>query len=182
MAIQPQILIQPSLRLTTDHSIVSLRAKASKSGLTPELLLLLHCLVSDAGRGGETGGGVPFVGRGLQQRPLQELLASPSASCTRGRPSCTRGRPSCTRGSLLRVQHSGKSLRLILPRKRRFPRVSKIIDSRKALPSAVLALGKDLTPLADGRRRFLFFYFLPRVQHSGKIYTRQNKNAKKTQK
>ena len=66
MAIQPQILIQPSLRLTTDHSIVSLRAKASKSGLTPELLL--HCLVSDAGRGGETGGGVPFVGRGLQQR------------------------------------------------------------------------------------------------------------------
>ena len=92
---------------------------------------------------------------------LQELLDFPSAGYTRGRSSCTRG-------NLPRVQHSGKSLRLILPRERRLPRVSKIVHSGKALPSAVLALGEDLTPLADDRRRF--FYFLPRVQHSGKIF------------
>ena len=82
---------------------------------------------------------------------LQELLASPSASCTRGRPSCTRG-------SLPRVQHSGKSLRLILSRESHLPRVSKIVHSGKALPSAVLALGEDLTPLADGQRHFFIFF------------------------
>jgi len=97
-------------------------------------------------------------------KTLQELLASPSASCTRGRPSCTRG-------SLPRVQHSGKSLRLIRSRWRRLPRVSKIVHSGKASPSAGLTLGEDLTPLADGRRRLLFFFdFFPRVQHSGKIF------------
>ena len=83
---------------------------------------------------------------------LQQLMASPSASCTRGRPSCTRG-------SLPRVQHSGKSLRLILSRESRLPRVSKIVHSGKALPSAVLALGEDLTPLAGGRRCFFFIFF-----------------------
>jgi len=88
----------------------------------------------------------------LEVGALQELLDSPSASCTRGRPSCTRG-------SLPRVQHSGKSLRLILSRESRLPRVSKIVHSGKALPSAVLALGEDLTPLAAGRRRFFFIFF-----------------------
>ena len=96
----------------------------------------------------------PNLRRWKSNGALQELLASPSASCTWKRPSCTRG-------SLLRVQHSGKSLRLILPRERRLPRVSKIVHSGKALSSAVLALGEDLTPLADGRRRFLFFIFFP---------------------
>jgi len=33
------------------------------------------------------------------------------------------------------------------------------VHSGKALPSAVLALGEDLTPLADGRRRFFFIFF-----------------------
>jgi hypothetical protein len=39
--------------------------------------------------------------------------------------------------------------------------VPKIVHSGKASPSAVLALGEDLTPLADSRRRFLFFIFFP---------------------
>jgi hypothetical protein len=98
---------------------------------------------------------------------LQEPVASPSASCTQGRPSCTRR-------SLPRVQHSEKSLRLILSRGRRLPRVPKIMHSGKASPSVVSALGEDLTPSADDRCRFLFLFsfpsvFLPRVQHSGRF-------------
>jgi hypothetical protein len=63
--------------------------------------------------------------------------------CTTG-DACTRGKN--TRGSLPRVQHSGKSLRGCLSRGRGLPRVTKIVHSGKASPSAVLALGEDLTP------------------------------------
>jgi hypothetical protein len=67
---------------------------------------------------------------------LREMLASPSAKCTRGRRKNTRE-------SLPRVQHSGKSLRECLPRERALPRVSKFVHSGKPSPSAVLALGKS---------------------------------------
>jgi hypothetical protein len=33
--------------------------------------------------------------------------------------------------------------------------------SAKALPSAMLSLGKDLTPSADGSRRLVFLFSLP---------------------
>jgi hypothetical protein len=47
--------------------------------------------------------------------------------------------------------------------------------SSQWLPRVPVALGEDLTPSADGRRRFFFFFsfpsvFLSRVQHSGKKF------------
>jgi hypothetical protein len=91
---------------------------------------------------------------------LRETLASPSAKCTRGRGKNTRG-------SLPWVHHSGKSLRGCLSRGRGLPRVPKIVHLGKPSPSAVLALGEDLTPSV------LSVFFgkpLPRVQHSGKKF------------
>jgi hypothetical protein len=107
---------------------------------------------------------------------LQETPASPSVKCTRGRHKNTRG-------SLPRVQHSGKSLRGCLSRERALPRVPKIVHSGKTTPSAVLALGEELTPsvlsafgfwkssspsATLGEEFYFFKKTLPRVLHSGK--------------
>jgi hypothetical protein len=114
---------------------------------------------------------------------LQESPASPSASGTRGRAKNTRG-------SLPRVQHSGKSFRESGSRGRGLPRVSKIVHSGKASPSATVALGEDLTPsvpstffysspsVALGEEiRFFLKNPLPRVQHSGKpLFLKKEKN------
>jgi hypothetical protein len=71
-------------------------------------------------------------------------------------------------------------------RERGLPRVPKIVHSGKPSPSAVLALGKDLTPSVSSGfflkkhlprvqhsvKKFFFFYKnpLPRVLHSGKKF------------
>jgi hypothetical protein len=102
------------------------------------------------------------------------------------------GRHRNTRGSLPRVQHSGKSFRGYLSRERGLPRVLKIVHSGKPSPSAVLALGKDLTPSVSSAfflrkhlprvqhsvKNFFFFYKnpLPRVLHSGKEFDFFKKN------
>jgi len=62
----------------------------------------------------------------------------------------------CTRQSLCRVQRSAKSLRVL-----------NFGHSVKALPSAVRALGKDLMPSADGRRRLIFFKLFAECHNFG---------------